>query len=77
MWIETQDGELVNVDFVKYFYIRGKLLMAEFAGGGNVVIAEYSDNNAAKKAVEKFEEKIRRTDKRFFKFEKESGANDN
>lgn len=69
MWIETQDGDLVNVDFVKYFYIRGKLLMAEFADGGNVAIAEYSDIETVKKAVEKFEEKLRRTGKRFFKFE--------
>ena len=43
--------------------------MAEFADGGNVAIAEYSDIETVKKAVEKFEEKLRRTGKRFFKFE--------
>ena len=76
MWIETQDGELVNVDFVKYFYIKGKLILAEFADGGNVAIAEYQSEENIKKAVGKFEEKLRRTGKRIFKFDKESEKND-
>ncbi len=71
MWIKTQDGELINVDYVKRFYIHGSWLVAVFTDGGVVKIAEYSEENEIKNVLEKFAEKLRRTGKRFFKFEKE------
>lgn len=75
MWIETQDGDLVNADYIKRVYVQKQFLMLVFADGGTVTIAEYSDETKMKKAVEEFKTKLRRCGEKFFKF-KESEEND-
>ncbi len=76
MWIETQDGELVNSAYIKRLFTHKKILMIEFANGGTVTIAEYHDETEKKKAVEEFKTKLRRCGEKIFKF-KESEENDN
>lgn len=75
MWIETQDGDLVNAEYVKRLYVHRQFLMIEFADGGTVTIAEYSDETKMKKAVEEFKTKLRRCGEKIFKF-KESEENE-
>lgn len=76
MWIETQDGDLVNSAYVKRLWLCHKSLMVEFADGGLVKIAEYNDENEMEKAVEEFKTKLRRCGEKIFKF-KESEENEN
>ena len=75
MWIETQNGDLINSKFIKRLYIHRQFLMIEFADGGTVTIAEYSDESKMKKALEEFKTKLRRCGEKIFKF-KESDENE-
>lgn len=79
MWIETQNGELVNIDTGMEIRIREP----KIKNGGwwilmnnNVICAEYSEESNAQKAFEELKNKMRRTGAKIFKFKKESEEND-
>ena len=75
MWVETQDGELVNVDYVVHIGAKNRngkyQIYAEFADGGNIEVGEYNSEESKTVALEEFVQKIRRTGARIFKFKKE------
>lgn len=73
MWIETQEGELINPESAVVIKIMKK------CGGGYVVAAlikdetstcaEYLDKSKAQADMEKFKNKLRRNGEKIFKFE--------
>ena len=83
-WIETQDGELLNIVTGASLVIsppkndnRGWwIVLNHNVAGASRICAEYAKESDAMKVFEDFKNKLRRSGEKIFKFKEEADANE-
>lgn len=77
MWIETQEGELINLDTGTQVIIREPknenrgwwIILNHSEMGASRICAEYASEGKAREVFESFKNKLRRNGEKIFKFE--------